>query len=558
MLTSNAPTLNTYNVDTFPEQKCSPSARDGINHRHRHRHRRSHSHRQKTSRAGGSAPSSPQYVKRTSSGSDGVDSAPPYRVPPSSSQSPSFASPQPQHEMDLPTPMPCMPAYQKATGGGSDDESAMPEPSAPPDDDDYSIFLSPLQNILPPPLQNILPPPSQSNPPPVAQSITLPSAQSNSLPVAQSISLPVAQSISLPVAQSSLLPMARPEPWAPADDYVPIVHPGSWAPSEDDVNYNTATLPKYQPDVTAPRLLHRGVFCDGPRCRGATQGIVGPRFTCANCPPSVDLCEECYTSRTAHNVSHAFKRFDQPNNTTYTMCPPQQQQPRQEHHSTAFCDGPLCRGATQGIVGPRYVCANCPPSVDLCQRCYSSRAAHNPSHSFKRFDKAGVPAYVMCPPQQQAQSSRVHSKVFCDGPRCRGATHGIVGHRYTCANCPPSVDLCESCYSSQTAHDTSHSFKRFDGSGSLGYVMCPPQQQQQQRVTHTKVFCDGRLCRGATQCIVGPRYVCANCPPTVDLCQRCYSSQAAHNPLHSFKRYDKAGVSAYVICPPQKQQWRRY
>ena len=183
---------------------------------------------------------------------------------------------------------------------------------------------------------------------------------------------------------------------------------------------------------------------------------------------------------------------------------------------------------------------------------------------FKRFDKAGVKAHTMCPPQQQEQERQrqqqkrqakplgQHSNVFCDGPRCAGATQGIVGHRYTCADCPSSVDLCDACYSSQTAHDASHSFKRFEKSGTLGYMMCPPQKTRPEH--HSNVFCDGPMCRGANQCIAGPRYVCAHCPPYVDLCQRCYLSRDAHNPSHSFKRFDKAGTPAYVLCSPPSRE----
>jgi hypothetical protein len=97
--------------------------------------------------------------------------------------------------------------------------------------------------------------------------------------------------------------------------------------------------------------------------------------------------------------------------STYITCPPQyqqqpQQQTRQEQHPRVYCDGPRCRGATQCIVGPRYVCANCPPSIDLCQECYTSKAAHNISHSFKRFDKAGLTTFVLCSPQMQQQQQQ--------------------------------------------------------------------------------------------------------------------------------------------------------
>lgn len=53
----------------------------------------------------------------------------------------------------------------------------------------------------------------------------------------------------------------------------------------------SAALSSHQNAGVGSRVLHCDVYCDGPKCRGATQCIVGPRYTCANCPPSIDLCE---------------------------------------------------------------------------------------------------------------------------------------------------------------------------------------------------------------------------------------------------------------------------
>ena len=186
--------------------------------------------------------------------------------------------------------------------------------------------------------------------------------------------------------------------------------------SSDPMPYVTECAPvatAHQNGGQGAHVLHRSVYCDGPKCRGASQCIAGPRYTCANCPPSIDLCQGCYSSQSAHNVSHSFKRYDKAGVTEFVMCPPQLQQAQQrqtrELHRSVYCDGIKCRWETQCIVGPRYTCANCSPSIDLCQACYSSCSAHNTSHSFKRFDKAGVSSFVMCPPQlhqQQEQQPR--------------------------------------------------------------------------------------------------------------------------------------------------------
>ena len=503
MLSSNVPTLNISNVER------SHGARNRTHNHHRQ------GHRHEKSKATCAVQSSSPYYRRTSSGSDGVDSTPPYQVPQRSSQLSSLSYQQLENILNLPTSVPHKPARQITTGGNSDDERAMPGHSTLLEDDDSSNFLPPWQSILQPTVQSI--------PQPTAQDIVIPTAQIITLPTAEGILLQSSRSIALPTAEGIPLPTAHLEQY-----------PTAWTHSDDDVNNSSEQFSTYQHSAAAPCGTHNVVFCDGPLCRGATQGIVGHRFTCASCPSPVDLCEACYTSQTAHDSFHAFKRFNQADVTTYTICPPQKTRP--EHHLNVFCDGPMCHGATQCIVGPRYVCANCPPTVDLCEVCYASQTAHNKTHAFKRFDKAGVKAHTMCPPQQQEQQQLQatpgqHLSVFCDGPMCRGVTQGIVGHRYTCAECPSSVDLCEACYTSQTAHDSFHAFKRFNQADVTTYTMCPPQKTRPEH--HLNVFCDGPMCRGATQCIVGPRYMCANCPPTVDLCEVCYASQTAHNNTHA-------------------------
>ena len=87
-------------------------------------------------------------------------------------------------------------------------------------------------------------------------------------------------------------------------------------------------------------------------------------------------------------------------------------------------------------------------------------------------------AHVMCPPQQKGP---IHSNTFCHGPNCK-AVGFIVGTRYTCAYCPPSVDLCQDCYKSEPAHDSSHPFKQYDNpmtAAGYTYAMCPPQSHSQ-------------------------------------------------------------------------------
>jgi hypothetical protein len=351
------PTSNASNMNAFQEQKCSPRASVDTHN----------CNRNEKSKADCSAPSRRPYLRRTSSGSDGADVTRPHRAPSRSSQLSSFSSPQPEHMVNLSASIPRKAACQSTTGANSDE--------------DFSIFPPPSQTTLLPSVQ---------------QSVTLPTEQRMTIPTSHSITLPTAEAILIPAADSILLPTAE-------GILLPTAHPESWAYYEDDVDKSVDIFPVYQHGAAAPRARYRIVFCDGPMCRWETEGIVGPRFMCAECPSSVDLCEACYTSQTAHDSSHAFKRFDQPDVTTYTMCPPQKTRP--EQHSNVFCDGLMCRGATQCIVGPRYMCANCPPTVDLCQRCYLSRDAHNPSHSFKRFDKAGIPAYVLCPPSSSVGST---------------------------------------------------------------------------------------------------------------------------------------------------------
>ena len=98
-------------------------------------------------------------------------------------------------------------------------------------------------------------------------------------------------------------------------------------------------------------------------------------------------------------------------------------------------------------------------------------------------------AHVMCPPQQKGP---IHSNTFCHGPNCK-AVGFIVGTRYTCAYCPPSVDLCQDCYKSEPAHDSSHPFKQYDNpmtAAGYTYAMCPPQSHSQAQPHRSRLILD--------------------------------------------------------------------
>jgi hypothetical protein len=264
-------------------------------------------------------------------------------------------------------------------------------------------------------------------------------------------------------------------------------------------------------------------------------------------------CESCYDQ---HNATHCFLKFFGRNSDPIFLLPKgTKNEQRSSLVHDKVCDGPQCR--SEGcIVGLRYSCADCLASFgvsfDLCEKCYKSQVAHDASHAFKRFDKpvtASTYTYVVCPPQQK---SPIHSNIFCHGPNCK-AVGFIAGTRYTCAYCPPSVDLCQDSYKSEAAHDASHVFKRFDKpvtGSAYAYVMCPPQQKGP---IHSNTFCHGPNCK-AVGFIVGTRYTCAYCPPSVDLCQDCYKSEPAHDSSHPFKQYDNPMTAAgytYAMCPPQ-------
>ena len=195
-------------------------------------------------------------------------------------------------------------------------------------------------------------------------------------------------------------------------------------------------------------------------------------------------CESCYDQ---HNATHCFLKFFGRNSDPIFLLPKgTKNEQRSSLVHDKVCDGPQCR--SEGcIVGLRYSCADCLASFgvsfDLCEKCYKSQVAHDASHAFKRFDKpvtASTYTYVVCPPQQK---SPIHSNIFCHGPNCK-AVGFIAGTRYTCAYCPPSVDLCQDSYKSEAAHDASHPFKRYDNpmttaGYTYAYAMCPPQRYSQ-------------------------------------------------------------------------------
>jgi hypothetical protein len=178
---------------------------------------------------------------------------------------------------------------------------------------------------------------------------------------------------------------------------------------------------------------------------------------------------------------------------------------------------------------------------------YDEDQEENPKETNKEPQEEEIPVVTQISNVVDKANPIIHSHVCCDG--CEMCP--LAGPRYVCSVCPGSFDLCSSCYS-KGVHDLTHAFDRFDTPGEAG-IRCKPRTTTscvtpKAIVVHSKICCDG--CEMWP--IVGPRFLCAECPGSVDLCSACYL-KGAHDKSHSFFRLDDP-EGPKVSCPPRESK----
>ena len=244
------------------------------------------------------------------------------------------------------------------------------------------------------------------------------------------------------------------------------------------------------------------------------------------------------------SVQPAQLRFSAPNlhsNQKPTLSQPAYDSMR---HSAPNLSGKKFRCDLCHSVGDRsshLKCASC-PSFDLCQACYD-RNVHG-HHGFVKYANADGSGQVFLPPKGRSNDSSVHHSVVCDG--C--GEDGIVGNRYKCSQCPPSYDLCSTCWARGTHGH--HAFLRYTSPNATPFLEAPyavdtsssSSSSVISRPVHALVMCD--VCK--TDNILGARYNCQVCTG-FDACEACYQKAKHGHHTHPFLRYDRPGASPLFL-----------
>ncbi|EME26927.1 N6-adenosine-methyltransferase subunit METTL3 [Galdieria sulphuraria] len=166
--------------------------------------------------------------------------------------------------------------------------------------------------------------------------------------------------------------------------------------------------------------------------------IWGVRFSCQNCE-EYDLCEACFDKSLLHeegkkhSLLHTWKAYELP----------------QSAGDLPVHRGARCQGCLQyPIIGYRFHCLECVPTVDLCQKCFFAMKLPR-SHTFQHEMEA-----IITP---SASEFRRHTA--CAGCKMKP----IGGNYWKCDSCF-SFELCDECYQNKVVtwsypgHKAHHSF----------------------------------------------------------------------------------------------------
>ncbi|KAF8659852.1 hypothetical protein AX16_001737 [Volvariella volvacea WC 439] len=245
-----------------------------------------------------------------------------------------------------------------------------------------------------------------------------------------------------------------------------------------------------------------------------------------------------------------------------------------------------CGVATTEI---RFKCATC-DNFYLCRACYSQTHSLHPAHAFiVVLDKVKMGLSAQTLASQNGEQSLAH------GVRCSACTQEIVGPRFHCVVCP-SIDICSNCeitgtYVTDEQHEDSHmllkipyplerpefetarqramdrwitrdasrSDLRFESpalsdiSGYAQTVIGPKRSRSNSADNDHQIPCNH-----CNRNIIGVRYQCAMCPPSImpyNLCSECeVISYSVHNSTHIFFKYPRPIhrqlESTHPLLPP--------
>jgi hypothetical protein len=242
-----------------------------------------------------------------------------------------------------------------------------------------------------------------------------------------------------------------------------------------------------------PLIVHRPVIrsSNNRRCSCCRRSLRPDsfRYECKTCKPQLNMCQACWSTpashlcRARHAAWHRFLRCCDSQRVA-RECP--------KHDAEFVAEAKACKVAAAGASARKRSTENTKK-----QRAKTSKAS-----------SAGA-----------AADQCIHVGVTCD--HC--FEQNITGVRHRCSECS-DFDLCDTCF---TKHQHAHTHPL----SSFFHFSSP--------VVHTNVRC----CGCQSQPLVGTRYECTSCKPTLNMCHTCWTTpathagQSLHTAHHSFVRF---------------------
>lgn len=276
-------------------------------------------------------------------------------------------------------------------------------------------------------------------------------------------------------------------------------------------------------------------------CNNCDKPIPGAHWHCSICERGdFDLCQDCVEKGClCDSEDHwLIKRFVKGgkviNSTTETIAPKKATKIEEKAIPGAFTSdnkredihesldlSRTCNSCVGVFDESTFVTCTVCDDYDLCIPCHVGlKHGHHPSHAFEPASKDTILdtlATKLCSPGRN-----MHHSAICDG-----CDENICGVRHKCMNCP-DFDYCSTCI--KKAHKT-HPGHR------LVPLYEPVSHKPRSYQNHVGIFCDGPLCAGKGEYIVGDRYKCAVCHDT-DFCANCEAlPKPTHNRTHPLIKF---------------------
>lgn len=282
-------------------------------------------------------------------------------------------------------------------------------------------------------------------------------------------------------------------------------------------------------------------------CNNCDRTVPDSHYHCSTCDDGdFDLCTDCVEQGvTCHNNEHwLIKRFVRGDHilvSTTERIAPKPKAKEVERMPSPTPTLPIVKAFVPPVVArtPMRTCNNCVMELpdkeflhcttcedfDLCKTCFlNDKHGHHPKHGFLPAVEGTVFPMAICKRLAPGRNQRHHA--ICDG-----CDKFIFGIRHKCLDCP-DWDYCADCVVNAGFVHPNHRFvpiyEQFADSRLRNY---------NNRPCHYGICCDGPLCQGTRNYVVGDRFKCTVCHDT-DFCANCEASPAnTHNRTHPLIKF---------------------